>query len=136
MNPDQSNHPAVKLGKFIKDQRIGAGLTMSTLARKMKIKPSVLSDIELGIGDHLTAIRYDKIKDLCRVDDETWKFEQLVEETQKSSILERRDILGDDVDSLMPAFPKPGMDLTKFRKHIKQWLKPEWVGKKRRIIMW
>lgn len=132
-----SNHPAVKLGNFIKNQRIGAALTLCQLARKMRVKPSILSELERGIGDHLTAFRYNKIQEACRVDCETWKFEKLVMETQKSSILDLCDLC--TKSDLMPAFPSPKIwtksKIKKFDAMLDKMLERKLTNKKRRIIM-
>jgi len=128
------NHPAVKLGEFIKNQRIGAGLTLSSFCKLAKVRPSIMSELERGIGDHLTVRLYDEIQQHCHVDCETWKFEKLVMAAQKSSILEISDIY--KKSDLLPAFPRKGFDYKKFDKFLNKMLKRKWVGKKRRIIMW
>jgi transcriptional regulator with XRE-family HTH domain len=92
MKPNIENHPAVRLGRFIREQRLRSGFTLREAAIEVGLRPSEFAELEHGIGDHLSEQIFDNISSIFRVDDETFIFENLVEETQNSDILEFSDV--------------------------------------------
>lgn len=129
-------HPAIQLGEFIKNQRIGAGLTLRIFCQKTKIPPCIQSELERGIGDHLTVNRYHKISETCCGLNEDYIFKNLVKQVENSSILENRDLY--EKEELYPAFPNPKIwteeVFKKWGKMVDEMLKPKWEGKQRRKI--
>ncbi len=104
MKPGIENHPALRLGKFLKDQRIGANLTLREAARKLGVMSSVLSELELGIGDHFSEQMADRMQDCYQIDDEWYIIEQLCEELSRSNVLSIGDIYYEE--DLLPALFK------------------------------
>lgn len=102
MKPGIENHPAVRLGQFLKEQRIEAELTLRDAAAKLEIDITRLSELERGIGDHLDAELYVLMQATYRVDDETYILEKLCTEVQASTILRISDIY--KREELLPAF--------------------------------
>ena len=92
MKPNVENHPAVRLGRFIREQRLGAGFTLREAAFKVGLCPSEFAELEHGIGDHLSGQVFLNIVSAFRMDNETFIFEDLFEETQNSDILEFTDV--------------------------------------------
>ena len=78
MKLNVENHPAVRLGRFIREQRLEAGFTLREAAFKVGLRPSEFAELEHGIGDHLSEQIFDNISSIFRVDDETFIFENLV----------------------------------------------------------
>ena len=102
MKPEIENHPAVRLGRFLKDQRIGAGLSLRDASNKIGLAPSKLSELELGIGDHLTEDVYWGMQQAYRIDNEGYIVEELCEEVSKTDILTFADVF--DENDVLPAF--------------------------------
>lgn len=105
------SHPAIKLGQFIKDQRIGAGYTLSEAAKKIGMKPSALSELEKGIGDNLSLkdntsnhALYWKMVLVLEIDDEQYKLEHICNLFAENDvkILKISDIF--DEEDVLPAF--------------------------------
>lgn len=73
------SHPAVVLGRFIKNKRIdNAALTGREFAMKMGIMPSDASNLEFGIGDNWHIISDNKLIEILKLkDDDLVKFYEL-----------------------------------------------------------
>ena len=102
MKPGIENHPAIRMGEFLKNQRIGAGLTLREASVKIGVPASKLAELERGIGDHLNDVVYDGILDYYGIDNELYILEALNEEVVKSPILAISDIYYEE--ELLPAF--------------------------------
>jgi transcriptional regulator with XRE-family HTH domain len=96
------NHPALRLGKFLRDQRIGADLGLREASRRLGVLPSLLSELERGIGDNLSQALADKMQECYQIDDEGYILEKLCDEVSRTEPLAISDIY--DEDDVLPIF--------------------------------
>ena len=97
------NHPAVRLGKFVKDKRIESGLTLRDAAAWLEIDPSKLSNLEMGIGHHINdVLRDEMIHCYCLDCDGAEELVNRSAEVDKLKPLTITDIF--DEDDVLPLF--------------------------------
>lgn len=101
MKENIKNHPAIKLGQFIKDHRIKRELTLRDASKALNCNVSDLSNVERGVGDHINESLFYSLISLYEIK-ETELFKHLYLTFKSSSVLKISDIFSRE--EVLPAF--------------------------------
>ncbi len=110
--PDYSNHPAVVLGKMIKEKRRALGFTLGKFASFIGVDVCQYCEVEMGLGDWIGyTVPLQILKtNLFLTPDENETFDRLYYDYCESDVLEMKDLF--TRDQMRPAFP-PTRDWTR-----------------------
>lgn len=102
---DQSNHPAVILGQWLKNKRMEGGFVKRQFAQDIGMSVSRYTELELGIGNWITDDLRTSIWNVLKLNNnEKMEFIHMIEDTKGSKILKMSDIF--TREQLTPAFLK------------------------------